>query len=81
MAKAPRPAHRPREKVPGAFARWIESTGKTYKEIAEILDCSVQAISNVRKGHYPPGRALANRIAVASKGMVPVATWDRKVRS
>lgn len=80
----PRPAHRPRSKATGPFSRWIESLRDksgarlTYPKVAELLGCSVQTVSNLRAGHTLPGRELANRIAEASRGMVPASSWDRR---
>lgn len=79
-----RPPHRPRAKASGPFARWIETLRDksgarlTYPKVAELLGCSVQTVSNLRMGHTLPGRELANRIAEASRGMVPAISWDRK---
>lgn len=72
---------RTRSKATNAFGHWIESTGLTYAQIAKRLRCSSQAVSNMRAGHYAPGRELANRIASVSAGAVPTASWDRKSRA
>lgn len=74
--RSKRPPHRPRSKAKGPFARWIDSTGLTYAQLAERLGCSPQRISNLRNGDQKPGRALANTIAEQSKGAVPAEAWD-----
>lgn len=69
---------RPRLKRPGAFSKWIEGTGLPLAALARELECSIQAVSNLRGGHCLPGRELANRIDALSKGAVPQTVWDRK---
>ena len=84
--RTPRPS-RPRLRVSSAFGRWIDTlrmpdniNPMPYRKVAELLGCSEQAVSNIRKGHYKPGRELANRIATASGGIVSAASWDKPVR-
>lgn len=79
QAHKPKRHHRLKARS-STFAKWIASTGHSLTEIAERLDCSVQAISNWRGGHSLPGRELANRIAALSNGAVPPDSWDRKAR-
>ena len=71
-----RAAHRPRSKARGLFSKWIEATGLTYPQVAVLLGCSPQAVSNLRKGNTRPGRELANKIAKVSAGAVPSESWD-----
>lgn len=75
-APKPRPAHRPRSKQEGSFARWLDASPLTADEIAERLHISTGYLFNLRVGNRKPGRDVAVAIEELSEGLVPVACWS-----
>ena len=60
------------------FAKWVESTKKTKQDIAKLLGCSPQRVSNLIHQGHRPSMALALRIHEASGGKVPLSSWGAK---
>lgn len=60
------------------FVRWYERSKMSYTEIAKLLGCSRQSVSNIANGHRTPGLALAQRIEKVSGGAVKVGSWGAK---
>lgn len=76
LSSAPRPAHRPRSKQSGIFAKYMDASPLTTAELAEKLHVSPGYLINLRVGNRTPGRALAVAIEELTDGMVPVASWS-----
>lgn len=70
----PSRARRGRNRI---FSRWMQVTGLRPTDVALMVECSLQAVSNWRGGHTRPGRERANRIELVSSGAVPASSWDR----
>lgn len=55
--------------------RWRKSKGLSQDAMAELVECSQQAYSNVETGRRPPWLALALNIERVTKGVVAAHLW------
>ena len=74
----PKRMGRRRAKASNKFAVWVDRSGFTYDDLAELLECSRSRISKLRSGSERPGLDLATRIAEKSNGAVPTSAWGGK---
>lgn len=71
-----RPAHRPRSKATGAFAKWLDGCGMTVAQVATKIGVTPAVVYNYRVGRFKPGREASAKIEEISDGAVPVSSWD-----
>jgi hypothetical protein len=77
VTQASAPGGRPRKRaIPDTpFTRWLRSSRKKVKELADELELTPWAVYNMRSGYHRPSLEVAVRIADLSDGAVPADSW------
>lgn len=56
--------------------RWREQRGLTQEEAGRLIGVDLVRVSKFERGALRPGRRNAGRIEQATRGVVPVTSWD-----